>query len=66
MFLGIDLGTSSLKAVVIDHQHQVRATAGADLTVSHPNINWSEQNPAATIKKSLVTHQEGKRKPSRS
>lgn len=46
MFLGIDLGTSSLKAVVIDHQHQVRATAGADLTVSHPNINWSEQNPA--------------------
>ncbi|MBT6287782.1 MAG: xylulokinase, partial [Oceanospirillales bacterium] len=46
MFLGIDLGTSSLKAVVIDYQHQVRATAEADLTVSHPNINWSEQNPA--------------------
>ena len=45
MFLGIDLGTSSLKAVVIDSQHQVRATAEANLTVSTPRANWSEQDP---------------------
>ncbi|NCV52947.1 MAG: xylulokinase, partial [Gammaproteobacteria bacterium] len=46
MFLGIDLGTSSLKAVVIDSQHQVRATAEAPLEVNHPKTNWSEQDPA--------------------
>ncbi|MEK9606246.1 MAG: FGGY family carbohydrate kinase, partial [Gammaproteobacteria bacterium] len=45
MFLGIDLGTSSLKAVVIDWQHQVRATAEAQLEGSHPKANWSEQDP---------------------
>lgn len=49
MFLGIDLGTSSLKALVIDAQHQIRATAESPLTVSSPQRNWSEQNPADWI-----------------
>ena len=45
MFLGIDLGTSSLKAVVIDWSHQVRATAEVLLDVSHPQTHWAEQDP---------------------
>lgn len=49
MFLGIDLGTSSLKAVVIDAQHQIRASAESPLLVSSPHRNWSEQNPADWI-----------------
>ena len=46
MYLGIDLGTSSLKAVVIDHSQNVLATAEVELTVSYSNANWSEQHPS--------------------
>ncbi|GGP25281.1 xylulokinase [Silvimonas amylolytica] len=46
MFIGIDLGTSSLKAIVLDRAGTVRASASAPLTVSRPQPLWSEQNPA--------------------
>ncbi|MGY0400269.1 MAG: xylulokinase [Ostreibacterium sp.] len=49
MYLGIDLGTSSLKAVLIDDQHQVCAREAAALTVNSPQRNWVEQNPADWI-----------------
>jgi xylulokinase len=49
MFLGVDLGTSSIKTVVIDAQHQIRANAESALSVSSPQRNWSEQNPADWI-----------------
>lgn len=45
MFLGIDLGTSAVKAVLIDAAGKVRATASHALTVSHPQPRWSEQDP---------------------
>lgn len=47
LYLGIDLGTSSVKAVVIDDAGAVRASASSPLTVSHPQPRWSEQDPAA-------------------
>ncbi|MDD5332746.1 MAG: xylulokinase [Rhodoferax sp.] len=46
MFLGIDLGTSGLKAVLLDRAHQVRASATAPLTVQQPQPLWREQQPA--------------------
>lgn len=46
MFLGLDLGTSELKALLLDDQHQVLATVGAPLTVQRPQPLWSEQSPA--------------------
>ena len=46
MFLGLDLGTSSLKAVLLDREQQVRATASAPLTVQQPRPLWREQHPA--------------------
>ncbi|GGP23281.1 xylulokinase [Silvimonas iriomotensis] len=46
MFIGIDLGTSSLKAIVLDRAGTVRASASAPLTVSRPQPLWSEQSPA--------------------
>lgn len=49
MYLGIDLGTSSVKTVVLDDEHQIRASAESSLTVSSPERNWSEQNPADWI-----------------
>jgi xylulokinase len=42
--LGIDLGTSGVKALLLDGQ-RVLATAHAPLTASHPHEGWSEQDP---------------------
>ena len=47
MYLGIDLGTSELKALLLSEQHEVIATARAPLTVQRPQALWSEQDPAA-------------------
>ncbi|MBM1220826.1 xylulokinase [Ponticoccus sp. SC2-23] len=49
MFIGLDLGTSGLKAVVIDEAQNVLAEATASLTVSRPHDGWSEQDPAHWI-----------------
>src|SRR5271165_1370003 len=46
MHLGIDLGTSGVKAVVIDEAGEVVAQSTAPLTVSRPQPLWSEQDPA--------------------
>ena len=47
MFLGIDLGTSELKLLLLDEQHAIVATTGVPLTVQRPQPLWSEQDPAA-------------------
>ncbi|MCX7644671.1 MAG: xylulokinase [Rhodobacteraceae bacterium] len=49
MFIGLDLGTSGLKGVVIDDAQALRAEATAPLAVSRPHDGWSEQNPADWI-----------------
>ena len=45
MFLGIDIGTSSVKAVLVDEAQQILASASAPLAISRPHDLWSEQNP---------------------
>lgn len=45
MFLGIDLGTSAAKALVIGADGEVVASASAPLEVSRPQPLWSEQDP---------------------
>lgn len=49
MYLGLDLGTSGLKAVVVDEAQKIVAEATAPLTVSRPRDGWSEQSPADWI-----------------
>ena len=46
MYLGIDLGTSGLKALLIDEAQRPVGSATAPLTVSRPHPGWSEQDPA--------------------
>jgi xylulokinase len=46
MFMGIDLGTSSVKAVVLDRGHRLVASGSAPLTVDAPRPLWREQHPA--------------------
>jgi xylulokinase len=43
MYLGIDLGTSSVKAVIVDEAEAVIAQASAPLAVSRPQPLFSEQ-----------------------
>jgi xylulokinase len=45
MYLGIDLGTSGVKAVLIDENGTLFAEVTAPLTVSRPRPLWSEQDP---------------------
>jgi xylulokinase len=45
MYLGLDIGTSSVKGVLIDGKDKIIATATSPLKVSRPHPGWSEQNP---------------------
>ncbi len=45
MYLGIDLGTSAVKAILLRDDGKVAAQASAPLDVSRPHPTWSEQNP---------------------
>src|SRR5271165_6664428 len=44
-FLGLDIGTSSVKALLVDADQRVVAEASAPLSVSRPHPLWSEQDP---------------------
>ena len=47
MHIGLDLGTSSLKAILIDGDERILAEAAVPLSVSRPKDGWSEQDPAS-------------------
>jgi len=47
--LGLDLGTSSVKALLIDAKQNALASATAQLHVKRPHAGWSEQEPADWI-----------------
>lgn len=49
MFIGLDLGTSGLKGILISQNQQVLAEASAPLTVQRPFDGWSEQSPSDWI-----------------
>ena len=49
MFLGLDLGTSGLRAVLVDESGQVVGSADTHYDVSHMHSGWSEQDPAHWI-----------------
>lgn len=44
MYLGIDLGTSSVKTLLIDDRQTILGSASAELTVQRPHPGWSEQH----------------------
>ena len=46
MYLGIDLGTSALKALILGEDGRIVAQQSAPLEVSRPHPQWSEQSPA--------------------
>ncbi|MGB3387846.1 MAG: FGGY family carbohydrate kinase, partial [Pseudaminobacter sp.] len=49
MYLGLDLGTSGLKAMLMDANQKVVGSAHASLDVARPHSGWSEQDPSDWI-----------------
>ena len=45
LLLGIDVGTSGLKCVLMNEEGTILATAGGDYPLFTPQPAWSEQNP---------------------
>lgn len=46
MFLGLDLGTSGLRGLLVDADQRLIGVAEAAYDIAHPYEGWSEQNPA--------------------
>ena len=49
MYLGIDIGTSSVKAVLIDADQRIVASQSEPLEVERPHPDWSEQDPDSWV-----------------
>ena len=49
MYLGIDLGTSSAKTVLMDEDQQIVGSHSAPVPISRPEDGWSEQDPSHWI-----------------
>lgn len=50
MYLGLDLGTSGVKAMLIDGDQKIIGAGHGTLDVSRPHSGWSEQAPADWIR----------------
>ena len=50
MYLGLDIGTSSVKAILIDEHQNAIATADAAQEVERPHSGWSQQDPDGWIR----------------
>ena len=45
-FMGLDISTTSAKALIIDEQGNVQGVGSTAQPISQPQSLWSEQNPA--------------------
>jgi len=45
MYIGLDLGTSGLRALMVDQSGAIIASADSAYDTSHPHHGWSEQDP---------------------
>ena len=45
MYIGIDLGTSGVKTILVDKNQKILSTTHTSLTVHSPKDGYSEQNP---------------------
>ena len=56
--LGIDIGTSGLKCVLIDEAGQLRATAFREYTPDLPHPDWAEQDPDVWLNAAIAAVRE--------
>ena len=63
MYLGIDIGTSSVKAVLMDRDQRILGSRSAGLEVSRPHPGWSEQDPESWWTACLAVLDGARRRP---
>ena len=52
-YIGIDLGTSSVKILLVDTEGQIIKSVSREYPVSYPQSGWSEQSPADWYNQSI-------------
>ena len=57
-FLGLDVGTSGVKAILVDRDGGVEASATVPLELSTPHPGWAEQDPEAWWQASVAAIQQ--------
>jgi xylulokinase len=55
MYLGIDLGTSAVKTILVDREQRLVASKSQPLSVNSPRPGWSEQDTAQWIDATFKT-----------
>jgi xylulokinase len=55
MFLGVDIGTSAVKTVLVDPEQSIVATHSAALAVERPGPGLSEQDPRSWVAATVAT-----------
>jgi len=55
MYIGLDLGTSGLKAVLVDDSQNIVDEAHASLSVQRPHPGWSEQDANSWLEAARTT-----------
>jgi len=55
LFLGLDVGTSGVKAVLVSERGDVEASATTPLALSTPRPGWAEQDPEAWWEASVAS-----------
>ncbi|MBV9456563.1 MAG: xylulokinase [Bradyrhizobium sp.] len=53
MYLGLDIGTSGVKAILVNEAGAVIATTSRELALSHPAPLWSEQDPDTWVEAAI-------------
>lgn len=53
LYLGVDLGTSAVKLLLMDGQGEIRKIVSREYPISFPHPGWSEQNPEDWYEKSI-------------
>ena len=54
LYVGIDLGTSAVKLLLVDETGGIRAVVSKEYPVAYPHPGWSEQNPEDWLRQSLA------------
>ena len=45
LYIGIDLGTSAVKLLLMDEQGRIKNVVSKEYPLEFPQIGWSQQNP---------------------
>lgn len=53
LYIGIDLGTSAVKLLLMDETGKIHKIVSRDYPISFPKAGWSEQNPADWLRETL-------------